>query len=132
MRYRWSGRLCGLVLEEGDQVVAVLGLLETTEGHLGTRNVLLGVLEVVELGRWLATNARSADDNTLDRCIGRRRRQKTYQAVLVPRDTLLLVGVGVGEAVDLTGLAAKETVKLRADLVALVGLQGVALSATGL
>lgn len=78
------------------------------------------------------TNARSADDNTVDRCIGHRRRQKTYQAVLVPRDTLLLVGVGVGEAFDLAGLAAKETVKLRADLVALVGLQGVALSATGL
>jgi hypothetical protein len=37
-------RLFGLSLEEGDQVVAVLGLLETTEGHLGARNVLLGVL----------------------------------------------------------------------------------------
>jgi hypothetical protein len=32
-----------------DQVVAVLGLLQTTESHLGTRNVLLGVLEVLEL-----------------------------------------------------------------------------------
>ena len=42
-------RLFGLLLEEGDEVVAVLGLLETTEGHLGTRNVLLGVLEVLEL-----------------------------------------------------------------------------------
>jgi hypothetical protein len=42
-------RLFGLVLEEGDQVVAVLGLLETTEGHLGAGNVLLGVLEVLEL-----------------------------------------------------------------------------------
>jgi hypothetical protein len=41
--------LCGLVLEEGDQVIAVLGLLETTKGHLGARNVLLGVLEVLEL-----------------------------------------------------------------------------------
>jgi hypothetical protein len=44
-------RLFGLVLEEGDQVVTVLGLLETAEGHLGTRNVLLGVLEVLELWR---------------------------------------------------------------------------------
>lgn len=43
------GRLFGLVLEEGDEVVSVLGLLETAEGHLGTRNVLLGVLEVLEL-----------------------------------------------------------------------------------
>ena len=41
--------LFGLLLEEGDQVVAVLGLLETTEGHLCAGNVLLGVLEVLEL-----------------------------------------------------------------------------------
>jgi hypothetical protein len=82
--------------------VAVLGLLEATEGHLGARNVLLGVLEVLE------------------------------ESVLVPVDTLLLVGVGVGEALDLTGLAAEDTVELRADLVALAGLQGVALRAAGL
>ena len=31
------------------QVVAVLGLLQATEGHLGTGDVLLGVLEVLEL-----------------------------------------------------------------------------------
>jgi hypothetical protein len=42
-------RLFGLLLEEGDQVVTVLGLLEATEGHLGAGNVLLGVLEVLEL-----------------------------------------------------------------------------------
>jgi hypothetical protein len=42
-------RLFGLLLEEGDQVVAVLWLLETTEGHLGTGNVLLGVLKILEL-----------------------------------------------------------------------------------
>jgi hypothetical protein len=42
-------RLFGLILEESDQVVAVLGLLETTEGHLGARNELLGVLEVLKL-----------------------------------------------------------------------------------
>jgi hypothetical protein len=82
--------------------VAVLSLLEATEGHLGARNVLLGVLEVLE------------------------------ESVLVPVDTLLLVGVGVGEALDLTGLAAEDTVELRADLVALAGLQGVALRAAGL
>jgi hypothetical protein len=44
----------------------------------------------------------------------------------------LLVGVGVGEALDLTRLAAEDTVELRADLVALAGLQSVALSAAGL
>jgi hypothetical protein len=37
-------RLFGLFLEESDQVVTVFGLLETTEGHLGAGNVLLGVL----------------------------------------------------------------------------------------
>jgi hypothetical protein len=44
----------------------------------------------------------------------------------------LLVGVGVGEALNLTRLAAEDTVELRADLVALAGLQSVALSAAGL
>lgn len=42
-------RLFGLLGKEGDQVVTLLGLLETTKGHLGTGNVLLGVLEVLEL-----------------------------------------------------------------------------------
>lgn len=51
---RVAMRLFGLLLEEGDQVVAVLGLLETTKGHLGTGNVLLGVLEVLELWILLA------------------------------------------------------------------------------
>jgi hypothetical protein len=32
-----------------DEVVALLGLLETTEGHLGAGDELLGVLEVLEL-----------------------------------------------------------------------------------
>jgi hypothetical protein len=44
-----KARLCGLVLKVGDEVVAVLCLLQATEGHLGTGNVLLGVLEVLEL-----------------------------------------------------------------------------------
>ena len=47
-------------------------------------------------------------------------------------DGTLLVGVGVGETGDLAGLAAEETVKLRANLVALALLEGVALCATGL
>lgn len=49
MRPRARRRLFGLLLEEGDEVVPVLGLLEATEGHLGAGNVLLGVLEVLEL-----------------------------------------------------------------------------------
>jgi len=58
-------RLFGLLLEEGDEVVAVLGLLETTECHLGTGDVLLGVLEVLK------------------------------QCVLIPHNALCLVGIGV-------------------------------------
>jgi hypothetical protein len=41
--------LLGLVLEEGNEVVAVLVLLETAKGHLRAGNVLLGVLKVLEL-----------------------------------------------------------------------------------
>ena len=82
--------------------VPVLSLLEATEGHLGARNVLLGVLEVLE------------------------------ESVLVPVDGTLLVGVGVREAGNLARLAAEETVELRANLVALALLEGVALCATGL
>lgn len=37
-----------------DQVVSLLGLLQTTEGHLGTGDELLGVLEVLELEWGLA------------------------------------------------------------------------------
>ena len=47
---RVSSRLFGLLAEEGDEVVPVLGLLEAAKGHLGAGNVLLGVLEVLELG----------------------------------------------------------------------------------
>lgn len=41
-------RLFGVFLEVGDEVVPLLRLLQTTKGHLGTGDVLLGVLEVLE------------------------------------------------------------------------------------
>ena len=44
-----EAHLLGLLLEVGDHVVPVLGLLQSTESHLGSGNVLLGVLEVLEL-----------------------------------------------------------------------------------
>lgn len=105
-----------------DEVVALLALLETTEGHLGTRDELLGVLEVLELycETWLA----------VARLLSRAR--FTHERVLVPGNTGTLVGVGVGVAVDLTGLTAEETVELGADLVGTTFLDGVALGATGL
>lgn len=48
-RYLRMIALLGLLAQEGDQVVSVLALLQTTEGHLGSGNVLLGVFEVLEL-----------------------------------------------------------------------------------
>jgi hypothetical protein len=47
-------RLFGLLPQEGDEVVSVLGLLEAAKGHLCAGNVLLGVLEVLELYVWLS------------------------------------------------------------------------------
>ena len=55
-----------------------------------------------------------------------------YQRALVPGDTGLLVGVGVGVALGLASLTAEETVQVGADLVGTASLGGVALSATGL
>ena len=57
---------------------------------------------------------------------------EAYQSVVIPGDALLLVRVGVREALNLTGLAAKQAVQVWADLVALALLQRVALSASGL
>ena len=70
--------------------------------HLGSGNVLLGVLEVGK------------------------------QSVFLPGDALLLVGVGVGEALNGTSLAAEETVQIGTDLVGTALLDSVALSAAGL
>ena len=44
----------------------------------------------------------------------------------------MLVGIGVGVALGGTGLTAKETVQVGADLVSTTRFDGVALSATGL
>lgn len=44
----------------------------------------------------------------------------------------MLVGVGVGEALNLTSFAAEESVKVGADLVGTAFLEGVALSAASL
>ena len=50
-RFSREKHLARLILKIGDEVVAVLGLLQATEGHLGTGDVLLGVLEVLELNK---------------------------------------------------------------------------------
>ena len=58
--------------------------------------------------------------------------KSTYKSILVPGDSLLLVGVGVGVALNGTGLATEKTVKVWTDLVTLTLLEGVALSTSGL
>ena len=59
-------------------------------------------------------------------------RPSAYESVVVPGDALLLVGIGVGVAVDGAGLAAEEAVERGADLVAAASLDGVALRAARL
>lgn len=56
----------------------------------------------------------------------------THQSVVVPLNTGLLVGIGVGVTLGGTGLTAEKTVQVGADLVGTASLGGVALSATGL
>lgn len=55
-----------------------------------------------------------------------------YQCVFLPCDTLLLVGIGIGEAFNLTSLSTEETVQVGANLVALRLYDGVALCTSGL
>lgn len=98
MYEQWSskGRLSGSLLEVGDEVVSVLGLLETAKGHLGARNVLLGVLEVLELVPFHVSVY--PGQRSSERGPGVSVPPRTscaYQGVLLPLDTLLLVGIGV-------------------------------------
>lgn len=81
----FGSRSAGCLFEVCDQVVPVLGLLETSEGHLGARNVLLGVLEVLKLCQ------ASISDFSLYQVTA----FSSYQSILLPFDTLLLVCVGV-------------------------------------
>jgi hypothetical protein len=83
-------QLCDLgggLLQVGNDILAILGLLEAGESHLCAWNVLLWVLQVLK------------------------------QRILVPNDTLLLVGSSVAVWTDRVGTTL---------------LYGVALSATGL
>jgi hypothetical protein len=56
----------------------------------------------------------------------------TYESLLVPLNTLLLVGIGVGVALNLAGLASEQAVKSGTGLGGSAGLDGVALLAAGL
>lgn len=97
----WDIRdLLGGRLQVGNQIATLIGLLETSEDHLGARDVLLGVLQVLE------------------------------QRILVPGNTLSLVGVCVGETGCLASLATDQTVQVGSNLVLATGLHSVALCAT--
>lgn len=77
------------LLEVGDEVEALLLLLEAREDHLGAGDVLLRVLEV------------------------------HVEGLLVPGDALLGVGLGVGVAGGLAGLATEHSAEVGSLLVAL-------------
>jgi hypothetical protein len=57
---------------------------------------------------------------------------QTYQSILLPYDVLSLVGIGVREALDGSGVTTEEAVEVGADLIALALTKSVALSASGL
>lgn len=97
----WGIRdLLGGRLQVGNQIATLVGLLKTGEDHLGAGDVLLGVLQVLE------------------------------QRIFVPGNSLSLVGICVGEAGSLAGLATDQTVQVGSNLVLATGLHSVALCAT--
>jgi len=82
--------------------MAVLLLLETSEGHLGAGNVLLWVLKILK------------------------------QSLFGPDDALVDVGRSVLETFALPGFATKESVQVGSDLMGLLSTDGMALCATRL
>src|SRR5262245_8585664 len=71
----------------GPEVVGLVLVLDAGEDHLGAGNLPLGILDIFE------------------------------EDFLAPGDAGILVGVGIGIALDAAGLAAVEAVEHRADLV---------------
>jgi len=84
-------------LQIGDKIVSVLLLLQTSEDHLSTRDVLLRVLKV------------------------------NIKSVYIPGDAFVLVSLRVGEASSLSGFPAKHSVKIGPLLVLATGLHSVTL-----
>ena len=54
----------------------------------------------------------------------------TYQRVLLPRHSLILVGLGVCETFDLTRLAAEKAMQVGTDLITLVCFEVMTLCAS--
>ena len=92
----------GDLLEESNDVSTFLGLLESSEAHLGLWDVLLWILEVFEEG------------------------------VVSPDDVGVLVGLGVGVSLHSSGLSSKQSVEVWSLLVGTSLLVSVALSTASL
>lgn len=90
-----------LLLEIGDDVLPVLLLLQASEGHLGTRDILRN--------RHEHQHRNKHNTNIAAHLFGVF--EVLEKSVLVPCDTLVDVGRGVREALCLSGLAAEQTVE---------------------
>ena len=105
-----------------NQVVSVLGLLQTPKGHLGARDIFLGVFQVFKLKN-------PSDKHVIYISYAH---SSAHQSILLPYDAFGLIRVRVREALHLTGLATEQTMKIWADLVTLALAQSVALRASRL
>lgn len=92
--------LLGSSLNVSNKIGTFVGLLQTSEHHLGSGDVFLWVLEVLE------------------------------KSIFVPGDSLLDVGVRVRESGSLASLASNDSAQVGSDLVLTTSFDGVALSAT--
>jgi hypothetical protein len=86
-------KLCGGLLQVGDQIISVLVLLETAKCHLCAGDVLLGIFKVREKGSLVP--ARSAYSMRL----------------VLPCDPLLFVGVGILKALYLPSLTSEQSMQ---------------------
>ena len=88
-----------------DQIISIFVFLQSTERHLCSWNVLLGIFEVFKLfaGQHLLLPGKQV--------------MKSHQSILLPFNALLFVGVCIGKAFDLTSLPPKETMQTGTDLV---------------
>lgn len=103
---RVGGRMVGESrVDKRDEVISVFGLLQPAKGHLGTRNVLFGVLEVFKLyGFVLVSPLRHGNIESSSFS------SSTHQSTFFPCNTFLFICIGVAEAVNLASLSPKETV----------------------
>lgn len=109
-----------------DKIIPVLLLLQATERHLGPGDVLLWVLEILKL------RATILHQQTHTIVKDGQHSFETHQSGLGPDNTLLLVGIGVLEALDHAGLASEQAVEVWANFVGAALLESVALGTTSL